>query len=60
MGNSSNQKDEKEKGVEPRVILTKKELESIVEMMAKEDGEGKKGGKDAAKAILTKYGCMGG
>ena len=58
--NKKNEENKEKKRAGPHVILTKQEIERIVKMMAMEEEEGKKGGKDAAKAILSKYGCMGG
>ena len=43
-----------------RVILTRKELETIVKMMAKEAEEGEKGEGADAEEIPLKYGRMGG
>ena len=59
-GKQSEEDEGKGEGEEPRVLLTKKELEHIMEMMEKEDEQGKKGKKGDEEEILIKYGRMGG
>ena len=52
--------EEDEKEEEPRVNLTKAELERIMELMKKEDGKEGGNGTNVEKINPTKYGCMGG
>ena len=60
MAQPSGKKDGKGKAVKSHVIMTKEEIESIVNMMKKEDEEGRRQGRNAVKEILNKYGCRGG